>query len=289
MALSAQASFDFHITHTPIGPIAQPLSHSHTHTDSWASVNQTWISRRCKWRNCQSQEWAWVEISRSHLKARARERESEGAQLTDSRIRGKRCQSAAQTKRSGKKTRKRETTGEKRGKAFHLRIYLEFENLMRWADGQIMLCKWYVHKSQTDSVNRPDWQRRLFVLPLPLPLPVLLLHRIRCSAGNDWQFSHVKPVRKMNRLTIDKRNAWQVHAQHRFGVGGSSCYLHMLGVKCCHAHAATHTLSLPFSLSAYGSICVCCVFPKLQRNCVPDLPVNAGSVLFLPKAESEFW
>lgn len=183
-----------------------------------------------------------------------------------------------------KEKRERKPPAEKRGKAFHLRIYLEFENLMRWADGQIMLCKWYVHKSQTDSATHAHWQPG--VLLMLLPLPRLVVHRIRCTKSsivNDWQLSHVKPVRKMNRLTIDKRNAWQVHAQCGLGfvrVGGEQQLLfayvgcQMLPRPLCHT----------LSLCVCGSICVWCVFPKLQRNCVPDLAVNAGSAIFFHSA-----
>lgn len=162
------ALFDFHITHTPIGPIAQSL----THTNSGASVYQMWISQRCKWRNCQSQESPWVEISRSHLKARDRKKQR-GRERESRRLTAGYAGSAAKVQRKRKsKKRERKPPAEKRGKAFHLRIYLEFENLMRWADGQIMLCKWYVHKSQTDSATHAHWQPGVLLL---LPLPRLVL------------------------------------------------------------------------------------------------------------------
>lgn len=52
-----------------------------------------------------------------------------------------------------------------------------------------MLCKWYVHKSQQiqQTFNQPQ------------------LQPIEYTAANDWQLSNVKPVRKMNRLTINMR------------------------------------------------------------------------------------
>lgn len=131
-----------------------------------------WISQRCKWRNCQSQESPWVEISRSHLKARGRkkQRRRAGDWQPDTQEALPKC-----SVNEKEKKRERKPPAEKRGKAFHLRIYLEFENLMRWADGQIMLCKWYVHKSQTDSATHAHWQQPGVLLLMLLPLPRLVL------------------------------------------------------------------------------------------------------------------
>jgi len=110
------------------------------------NVNQMWISSWCKWRNCQKQDPSWEEINRRPTENK-REKQPEAQEALP------KC--SVNEKVQNKNRKKIKMKKWKSGKAFHLRIYAEFQNLMRWADGQIMLCKWYVHKSQTDFTLRP--------------------------------------------------------------------------------------------------------------------------------------
>lgn len=114
-----------------------------------------------------------------------------------------------------------------------------------------------------------------------------LLHRIRCtksSVGHDWQLSHVKPVRKMNRLTIDKRNAWQVHAQCRLGlvrVGGEQQLLFAYVGCQMLPRPRCHTLSLCVCVFEY--LCVMCI-PEIATKLCPRLGCQCRKCAFFRSA-----